>query len=339
MNEDSVSIKNFFFYFVATVVIIAGIKIAKSMVILLLLSILFATLFLSFLNFFRSYKVPDIISYTIIIITFMLMNTLLFFTITSSLYDFIQDLPTYKAKIESMLIFDTTLFGYQFELKKLMQNIDLSGYIKYITGAFSNIGNILSKLVLIMIGIVFILQESSSFSRKLNLIFKNRQDKLESLKLFSINIQKYFVAKTFTSLLTGILISIMLLFFGIEYPILWGVVAFLLNFIPFIGSLVASIPAIFLSLISADIDTTLMIIFFYLIINITISNILEPKVFGYELGLSPMIIFFSLIFFGWLLGIMGMFIAVPIVMTLKIAFNINEHTKWIGILLSNISKK
>jgi predicted PurR-regulated permease PerM len=131
----------------------------------------------------------------------------------------------------------------------------------------------------------------------------------------------------------------MLLFFGIEYPILWGVVAFLLNFIPFIGSLVASIPAIFLSLISADIDTTLMIIFFYLIINITISNILEPKVFGYELGLSPMIIFFSLIFFGWLLGIMGMFIAVPIVMTLKIAFNINEHTKWIGILLSNISKK
>jgi predicted PurR-regulated permease PerM len=238
-----------------------------------------------------------------------------------------------------MLIFDTTLFGYQFELKKLMQNIDLSGYIKYITGAFSNIGNILSKLVLIMIGIVFILQESSSFSRKLNLIFKNRQDKLESLKLFSINIQKYFVAKTFTSLLTGILISIMLLFFGIEYPILWGVVAFLLNFIPFIGSLVASIPAIFLSLISADIDTTLMIIFFYLIINITISNILEPKVFGYELGLSPMIIFFSLIFFGWLLGIMGMFIAVPIVMTLKIAFNINEHTKWIGILLSNISKK
>lgn len=131
----------------------------------------------------------------------------------------------------------------------------------------------------------------------------------------------------------------MLLLFNVDYPVLWGVIAMLFNFVPVIGSIIAAIPAVLLAFMSLDIVLVLWVIIFYLLINISISNILEPKLMGKELGLSPLIIFFSLIFWGYILGIVGMFLAVPITMTFKIAFDSNKNTKWIGILMSNLSKK
>jgi len=128
------------------------------------------------------------------------------------------------------------------------------------------------------------------------------------------------------------------MFFEIDYPILWGFLGFLLNFIPVIGSLIASVPALFLALIHYDLTTVVWLAFIYIIINNLISNVLEPKFMGQGLGLSPAIIFFSLIFWGWVLGPVGMFLAVPLTMTLKIAFDSSEKTRWIGILLSNLSR-
>ncbi len=112
----------------------------------------------------------------------------------------------------------------------------------------------------------------------------------------------------------------------------------MLNFIPVIGSIIASIPAILLSLLNHDISTTLWLLFWYFVINNLISNVLEPKIMGQGLGLSPAVVFFSLIFWGWVLGAVGMFLAVVLTMTLKIAFDSNQNSKWIGILLSDLSK-
>ena len=88
-----------------------------------------------------------------------------------------------------------------------------------------------------------------------------------------------------------------------------------------------------------DIASTIWVIVLYMVINISISNILEPKLMGKELGLSPLVIFFSLIFWGYILGIVGMFLAVPITMTLKIAFDSNSNSRWLGILMSDLSRK
>ena len=104
-----------------------------------------------------------------------------------------------------------------------------------------------------------------------------------------------------------------------------------------VGSIIASFPAILLALMNLDVNATIWVSIFYIIINISISNILEPKLMGKELGLSPLIIFFSLIFWGYILGIVGMFLAVPITMTLKIAFDSHQSTYWLGILMSDLS--
>ena len=207
-----------------------------------------------------------------------------------------------------------------------------SSYIAASTSTF------LSKFLLIIIGIGFILAESKSFEKKLKILFRKESDKIEHFNLFSNNIQKYFLVKTATSFLTGFLVAITLIFFDISYPILWGVIAMLFNFIPVVGSIIAAIPAILLSFLTSDLNTTLILIVLYLAINIFISNIIEPKFMGKELGLSPLVIFFSLILWGWVLGIVGMFLAVPITMTLKIAFDSNKTTKWISLLMSSVKE-
>ncbi len=222
---------------------------------------------------------------------------------------------------------------------EILKLLDFNYLFTFTKDIISNLGVILSKLLLITIGVAFILSESKLFNKKLKVIFKNDTQKLVSFNLFSHNLQKYFAVKTFTSFLTGLLIYFVLLFFGIQYALLWAFVAFLFNFIPVVGSIVASLPAVLIALVSGNIEMTLWLIIIYVIINISISNILEPKFMGTHLNLSPMIIFFSLIFWGWVLGIVGMFLAVPITMTIKIAFESSENTKWIGILLSNISQE
>ena len=220
-----------------------------------------------------------------------------------------------------------------------MGALNFNSFFGFTTNIIGSIGTFLSKFLLVVIGVAFILAESKSFQTKLRVIFRNNAKKLEHFNLFSFNIQKYFVVKSFTSFLTGFIITIVLTLFGVDYPVLWGVIAMLFNFVPVVGSIIASIPAVLLTFMNLDINTTIWVIVLYVIINISISNILEPKLMGKELGLSPLVIFFSLIFWGYILGIVGMFLAVPITMTLKIAFDSNTSTHWLGILMSDLSRK
>ena len=252
------------------------------------------------------------------------------------------NIPQYEKQLQQLVVDTIALgetYGIEVDKKSILDTLNFSSFFGITTNLIGSIGTFLSKFLLIIIGIAFILAESKSFEKKLKIIFEKDKDRLEHFNLFSHNIKNYFLVKTTTSFLTGFLIALILIFFDINYPILWGAIAMLFNFIPVVGSIIAAIPAVLLSLVSADINTTIIIIILYVGINISISNIIEPKFMGKELGLSPLIIFFSLILWGWVLGIVGMFLAVPITMTLKIAFDSNKSTKWLSILMSDIGGK
>ena len=339
---DNVKIKNYFFYFASLVIIIAGLKIAYEIVIILFLAIFISSIISTLLNILEKKHIPKLIAYLFVLGIFTLISLLLAYIVNISLKDFILNLPMYEVKLQKAVV-DVIAFGesygYEIDKETILSTLNLNSFLGITTNLIGSIGTFLSKFLLIVIGIGFILAESKSFEKKLNLIFRKESDKLEHFNLFSSNIQKYFLVKTATSFLTGFLVSLTLIFFDIDYPILWGVVAILFNFIPVVGSIIAAIPAILLAFVTTDLNTTLILIVLYLSINIFISNILEPKFMGKELGLSPLIIFFSLILWGWVLGIIGMFLAVPITMTLKIAFESNDATKWISLLMSDIGSK
>ncbi|MGD9553836.1 MAG: AI-2E family transporter [Arcobacteraceae bacterium] len=336
------NLKYYFFYTAVFVIVIAGLKVASEIVIILLLAVFISSLLSAFLSFLNKKRIPKLISYFFLTLLFIVFISLITYLVNTSLTNFVLALPSYEEKIKSLtLLTFSYLDTYNININKdeILKLLNFNYLFTFTKDIISNLGVILSKLLLITIGVAFILSESKLFNKKLKVIFKNDTKKLISFNLFSHNLQKYFAVKTFTSFLTGLLIYLVLLFFGIQYALLWAFMAFLFNFIPVVGSIVASIPAVLIALVSGNIEMTLWLIIIYVIINISISNIIEPKLMGTHLNLSAMIIFFSLIFWGWVLGIVGMFLAVPITMTIKIAFESSENTKWIGILLSNISQE
>jgi predicted PurR-regulated permease PerM len=140
--------------------------------------------------------------------------------------------------------------------------------------------------------------------------------------------------KTLTSLATGILIAIWLAIIGVDFPVLWGVVAFALNFVPNIGSIIAAIPAILLALIQLGIFPALHAAIAFLVVNLVIGNAIEPRIMGKGVGLSTLVVFLSLVFWGWVLGPIGMLLSVPLTMIVKIGLENNEGTQKIAVLLS-----
>ncbi|MGA1938945.1 AI-2E family transporter [Arcobacter sp. YIC-310] len=338
---DAVNLRNYFFYLATSVVIIAGLKVASEIVVLLFLSIFISSIISSLLQFLQKGKVPKFISYLIVLSIITIASLLVYYIINISLKDFLSNLSSYEKGFNDLIVNSIHLveqYGYTVDKDQILKTLNLSSFFGFTTNIIGNIGSFLSKFLLIIIGIAFILAESKSFETKLKIIFKSNAQKLKHFNLFSHNIQKYFLVKSTTSFLTGFIITVTLIYFDVDYPVLWGVIAMLFNFVPVVGSIIAAIPAVLLSLLNADINTTIILIVLYMTINISISNIIEPKLMGKELGLSPLVIFFSLILWGWVLGIVGMFLAVPITMTLKIAFNSNSSTHWLAILMSDLSR-
>ena len=203
---------------------------------------------------------------------------------------------------------------------------------------FSGMQSLLANGFLIMLTVIFILLEAPTIPDKWRAAHRNspRQNTDESLARFRDaveNVNHYMAIKAFTSLLTGLLISATLWFIGVDYPLLWGVMAFLLNFIPNIGSIIAAIPVVLLALVQLGVGACAFTALGYLIVNIAIGSALEPRMMGRGLGLSTLVVFMSLILWGWVLGPVGMLLSVPLTIALKIALDSDPNTRWMAVML------
>ena len=183
-----------------------------------------------------------------------------------------------------------------------------------------------------MILVVFILLELSSFRKKIRI---NSTSALIQVDQVVNNLNRYFAIKTVISFFTGVFITIAMTIVGVDFPILWGALAFLLNFIPNIGSIIAAIPAVLLALIQLGTLEAIIVAVIFTIVNFTIGSIAEPKLMGKNLGLSTLIIFVSLVFWGWVLGTVGMLLSIPLTMTLKIILDSRKSTRWIGVMIGD----
>ena len=147
------------------------------------------------------------------------------------------------------------------------------------------------------------------------------------------SIRHYLSIKTITSLLTGLIVWVCLAIIGVDYAIIWGLIAFLLNYIPNIGSIIAAVPAVVFALIQMGLGGALWTTVVFVAANMIVGNAIEPKMMGKGMGLSTFVVFLSLLFWGFVLGTVGMFLSVPLTMTIKIMLEQNPKTKWIAIIL------
>ncbi|WP_456489440.1 AI-2E family transporter [Caminibacter pacificus] len=314
-------------YIAASIIIILGLKFLSPVLIYLILSLFLTVLIYPIIEFFEKRGFHILIAYSIVAVMVVLIFGGMFLVMTSSLKEFLNNAAFYQEKLGRMFS-DVNNYLNTYGIKFDIASINIIPIIK---SFLSKAGGIVSGFLVVFIGVSFMIFETKNFGKKLVYISKNK----ETFKLFFKNTQKYFIIKTFTSALTGVLIALILIVFKVPYAFLFGIMAFVFNFIPVIGSIIAAIPAVLIALITYDIKIALYVTIGYLIVNNLVSNVIEPKIMGDGLDLSPAVVFFSLLFWGWVFGIVGMFLAAPLTMTLKLALLSSEKTKWLGILLSN----
>lgn len=340
-NQSSFDIHKIWVSLAAFVIVIAGIKAASSIVIPFLLSIFIATVSAPAIFWLEKLRLPRIFAFLIVLslVVFMLFG--FGYILSTSVDSFLSNTPQYTAKIMDIVgTFKEILdkFGVEVSKADLETIFDPSGLLNFAGGFLKSFSNVLSKSFIIFLGVTFMLFETSSLRTKMYLISRQDESDDNPFEKFSQKLNSYLAIKTVISLLTGILVTIGLTIIGVDFALLLGVIVFLLNYIPSIGSVIAAVPAVLVALVGLDMSSVMWVIALYLSVNIVMGNVIEPRYMGKGLGLSVVVIFFSLIFWGWILGSVGMFLAVPLSMTIKIAFESNPSTQAIAMLLSSVDK-
>ncbi|MEJ1364829.1 MAG: AI-2E family transporter [Candidatus Sedimenticola sp. (ex Thyasira tokunagai)] len=326
----------------AFIIVVAGMREAQSLLVPLLLSGFIAIIAAPALFYLKQHRIPTAVAMLLVILVIVVVGMLLGVLIGSSVDDFSAQLPTYQEKLQkltSALLGQLSSYGIPVPEQALGKLFDPGKVMKIAAQGLSSLGSLLTNTFLILLTVIFILLEASSFPAKLQKILKNPEESLGHFDHFIENIKRYMAIKTATSLLTGAAVTLWLTGVGVDYPILWGVLAFFLNYVPNIGSIIAAVPALLLALIQLGPGAAAWTGAGFLVINNVVGNVIEPRYMGKGLGLSSLVVFISLVFWGWVLGSVGMFLSVPLTMTIKIALDSSESTRWIAVLLGPADEK
>lgn len=325
----------------AFVVVVAGIMAAKPLIIPFLLAIFLAIICSPPLFWLRTKKVPTALAILLLVIVVLALQLGLTTLITTSLTEFTRGLPQYQDRFDTLLrefVVWLDKMGITLTAQAVKELFDPGKLMRLVGNMLNNLLSMLTNTFIILITFIFILLEAAGIPTKLRIISGGDENALGQYGEITDGVNRYLALKVLTSLATGVLIGAGLTFIGVEFAVMWGVIAFVLNFIPTIGSIIASIPPILLALIQLGVGPALSTATLYLIINIGISNFIEPRVMGSGVGLSTLVIFISMAFWGWVLGPVGMLLSVPLTMTLKIAMANNRKTKGLSILLGSNSE-
>jgi predicted PurR-regulated permease PerM len=199
----------------------------------------------------------------------------------------------------------------------------------------SSLAGFLSSFALVFLTMIFIMMEAAGFPAKVRAAFGGHPTRLAEFSHVLTQIYHYLMIKSAISLATGLILGFWVWILGVDFPVLWGLLAFLLNYIPNIGSIMAAVPPALVALIQPDggVTLVLLVIAGYATVNIALGNFIEPSLMGQRLGLSTLVVFVSLVFWGWVLGPVGMLLSVPLTMVFKIFLQNSEELRWLAVLL------
>jgi predicted PurR-regulated permease PerM len=320
----------------AFVILVAGMKAAQPLLVPFLLALFIAVMATPPLFYLTSKGVPNWLALSIVVAGIILCGILLGWMIGGSLDDFKANLPKYQERLAEQsrgLFLWLQNSGIKLSEEALLGSVNPGKAMSLFGKLLSGLGNVLTQALFILITVIFILVEASVFQQKFRAFSSDPEASMARIRQITTGIKRYMSIKTSTSLLTGVLVSSCLWLIGVDYPVLWGLMAFLFNYVPNIGSIIAAIPAVLLALVQLGSWAAFWTALAYLLINALVGNLIEPRFMGKGLGLSPLIVFVSLVFWGWILGPVGMFLSIPLTMTLKIGLDSSEETRRFALLL------
>jgi predicted PurR-regulated permease PerM len=320
----------------ALIIIFAGVIYAKSLIIPFLLALFISIICEQPVSWLEKRKIPRWLALIIVVLGMIILFSGFAVLTGGTISSFSGNLSKYESTLTSLsdsfvkFLNDKGLNIHQDQLFSFVQPAKI---LEFTATALNKLVNMMGNTFLILLIVLFTLMEFGSFSIKAKAILIGSDKSVSYFSTILQNIRHYLGIKTLICLLTGVFVFIALLIIGVDYPLLWALIAALMNYIPNIGSIIAALPAVLFALVQLGLGGAFWTLGSFMIVNNVLGNFIEPRIMGKGLGLSTLVVFLSLLFWGFILGPVGMFLSVPFTMTIKIILEQNENTKWLSILL------
>jgi predicted PurR-regulated permease PerM len=323
----------------AIIVIVYGMQAAKVLLVPFLLAVFLALITVRPMLWLQRHRVPSILAALIVLILIMLVLAVAGTIVGASIAEFTAALPAYQARldllVDRLLRLAATHMDDGRTIEGLSDIVDAGWAMRLAANILNAMRDVLTNTFLILFTMVFILLEASSVQTKILAAFGRSAETFENATLFLNNLGRYLGIKTLISMATGFSAWFLTSIIGLDFALLWGMLAFLLNYVPTIGSIIAAVPAVLLALVQLGVGDATATLIGFVVINVVFGTIIEPRWMGYGVGISPLIVFTGLIFWGWVFGPVGMLLSVPLTMTLKLALESDSRTRWVAILLGS----
>jgi len=323
----------------AVVVVIYGMQMAQALLVPFLIAAFLALITVRPMLWLQQKRIPSFLAAMIIVLAILLLLATVGTVLGSSIADFTAALPGYQAQLDVIVdsVFDFVVkhLNGDESMESLGDMVDPGWAMGFVATILNSLKGVLTNIFLIIFTMIFMLLEVSSVGTKVEAAFGRSAESMQRPRAFINNLGRYLGIKTIVSIATGICAGVLTWSIGVDFPLLWAMLAFLLNYIPTIGSIIAAVPAVLLALVQLGPAAAGATAIGFAAINVVFGNVIEPRLMGYGVGISPLVVFVGLVFWGWVFGPVGMLLSVPLTMTLKLALESDARTRWIAILIGS----
>lgn len=331
----------------STIIVVGGLHAAQAFFIPVSLAFFLAAVSFPIMNWLREHRVPRFFAVLITVVVVFAFITA-FIGGTAMLINDLSEgdrLEQYGTKLygealnAGAQLEEWQVEGAQEEIKKFLTAEKIVDFFKgNITSLLGSVLDIFKVSAIVLILLVFMLSEARVFSRRFEAIVEAKGPNLQRMLSATRDIQKYLGIKTLISIATGVLAGLLCWAAKLDFPLLWGLLAFALNYIPAVGSIIAGVPPMLLALLTRDLNHAIAVGCGYLVINGFLGNFMEPALLGRRFGLSTVVIVISVLFWGFIWGPIGMLLAVPLTMMTKVALDNTYELRWLGVAISQGKK-
>lgn len=343
--------------FAAVVILVAGLKVAQPFFVPVLLAFFIATVSFPVMNWLRNHRVPRAIAVLLTVLldfAFLAGVVLLGITILGDIQqkwesEYYELAQVKVQEASSNLAAKLEQWGVQDAGPKIqeavnnnltkLKSVDFAKLWLVGTGVVGRVLSFFGTSVIVIILTVFMLSEARMFGRRFSAICEARGPNLQRMLSATKDTQRYLGIKTAVSLVTGLLAGLLCWAAGVDFFLFWGILAYALNYVPVVGSLIAGLAPTILALLLKGPADAVVVCGGYFLINTFLGNFLEPMLMGRRFGLSTLVVVLSVMFWGWLWGPIGMLMAVPLTMMVKVVLDNSEEFRWISIAIGQDVQK
>ena len=319
------------------IVIGAGLKAAGPVLMPFCLAALLSVLVAPAVLWLEHRRLPAWLAVTLVGLAMMALFAALGALLTASVADFAAAIPEYRLALRKLGIDFATFLraqGIEISIRQVTEVLNPGRVIEFAGQSLTGLLSGLTNTVVVLLIMVFILLELAGLPRKLRAAMEGTDNtSLARYEAMVAQVHRYLQIKTVLSLGTGLIVAGWTALLGLDFAPLWGLIAFLLNYVPNVGSILAAVPALLVAVVQLTWGGVLAVGAGYLAVNMVLGNIVEPAIMGRRLGLSPLVVFLALLFWGWLWGPVGMLLSVPITMIIKIMCEESRNYRWVAVLL------